>query len=238
MPDQKANQHREEARPRGTSKASAKPAVTASQGSSPRSARSGRNDEERAIERGREGSRSTSVSRRQQTPPLYGAGQGALSPYSTMRRMADDMDRLFESFGLVRTGLGQLPMLGAGPDGGSWSDLSALEQSAWTPQVEAFRRGDKLVVRADLPGLRKEDVKVEVEDGVLEISGERREEHEEDRDDYYRSERSYGQFYRAIPLPDGVDESRCEASFRDGVLEVTVPAPQQGARRTKQIQVK
>jgi HSP20 family protein len=143
-----------------------------------------------------------------------GAGRGQVSPFSLMRRMADDMDRLFENFGF-----GQMT-------------------AAWAPEVETFRRGDKLVVRADLPGLKKDDVKVEIDNGVLAISGERHEQHEENRDDYYRSERSYGQFYRAIPLPEGVSEDQCEASFKDGVLEVSLQAPKEESRRTKQIPVK
>ncbi|MDQ3948986.1 MAG: Hsp20/alpha crystallin family protein, partial [Gemmatimonadota bacterium] len=154
-----------------------------------------------------------------------------------MRRMAEDMDRLFENFGFGRSGFGLAPSFATGLDRELWSGSSALEQAVWSPQVETFRRGDKLVVRADLPGLKKEDVKVEVADGMLTISGERREEHEESRDDFYRSERGYGQFYRAIPLPEGVTEEQCEATFKDGVLEVTLPAPKQPERKTRQIQI-
>jgi HSP20 family protein len=148
------------------------------------------------------------------------------------------MDRLFENFGLGRTGFGLVPALGRDIEGDLWRGVSVLGQPVWAPQVETFRRGDKLVVRADLPGLSKDDVKVEVEDGVLAISGERREEHEENRDDSYRSERTYGEFYRAIPLPDGVNENQCEATFKDGVLEVTVAAPKQEERKAKKIPVK
>jgi HSP20 family protein len=115
---------------------------------------------------------------------------------------------------------------------------SALERAAWSPQIETFRRGDKLVVRADLPGLKKEDVNVEVDNGMLAISGERREQHEEDRDGFYRSERSYGQFYRALPIPEGVSDAQCEATFKDGVLEVTLPAPKEEQRTAKQIPIR
>ena len=110
--------------------------------------------------------------------------------------------------------------------------------SAWAPQVETFRRGDNLVIRADIPGVKKDDVKLEIEHDMLTISGERREEHEEKRDDYYRSERTYGQFYRAIPLPEGVNTEKCNATFNDGVLEVTLPAPKAEERKAKQIQIK
>src|SRR5690242_18941701 len=114
-----------------------------------------------------------------------------------MRRVDEDVDRFFAGFAFGR--------------GRSGKD--------WVTQMETFRRGDNFVVRADLPGLKKDDVKVEVDNGFLTISGERCEEHECDRDDLYRSERSYGRFFRAIPLPDGVNEEQCDATFNDGVLE-------------------
>ncbi|MFL5606185.1 MAG: Hsp20/alpha crystallin family protein [Gemmatimonadaceae bacterium] len=199
---------------------------------------SSRSDQERAIQAGREGSRSTGVGRRAQTSPVYGAGASLATPFTLMRRMADDMDRLFENFGLGSTGFGLSPVLGTGLERDLWGDGSGAVGQAWTPQIETFRRGDKLVVRADLPGLNKDDVNVEIENGVLSISGERREQHEENRDGYYRSERSYGQFYRALPIPEGVSDEQCEATFKDGVLEVTLPAPKEQARTAKQVPIR
>lgn len=190
-------------------------------------------DRERSIQTGREGERSRGLAHQPMTAPVFGQSG---SPFSLMRRMAEDMDRLFEDFGFARGGLGLGSRFGA-LDSDLWSG-SGLTQATWVPQVETFRRGDKLVVRADLPGLRKEDVKVEIENDVLTISGERREEQEEDRDGYYRSERSYGQFYRAIPLPEGGSDEQCEASFKDGVLEVTLPAPKETEQKRKRIQVR
>ncbi len=78
----------------------------------------------------------------------------------------------------------------------------------------------------------------EVDDGVLTISGERCDEHEEKGDDSYRTERTYGQFYRAIPLPEGVNGEQCDASFKDGVLEVTLPVPKDRDRKARRIQVR
>jgi HSP20 family protein len=198
--------------------------------------RSGRADRERAIQTERERGRSTSMATRPATAPVYGSRWDA-NPVSVMRRMADNLDRLFEDFGFPRTTFGIAPFLGAELGDDPWRDESALG-TAWTPQVETFRRGDKLVVRADLPGLRKEDVNVEVDAGTVMISGERREEHEEDREGYYRSERSYGRFFRAIPLPEGVNAEQCEASFKDGVLEVTLHAPKEAERKSKRIQIR
>jgi HSP20 family protein len=155
-----------------------------------------------------------------------------------MRRMAEDMDRIFQDFGFGSSGLELAPAFGAGLDRELWREASALDQTAWSPQIEMLRRGDKLVVRADLPGLKPEDVNVEIENNVLAISGERSEEREENRDDFYRSERSYGQFYRAVPLPEGVTGEQCEATFKDGVLEVTLPAPKQPERKARQIPIR
>jgi HSP20 family protein len=198
----------------------------------------GRGDQERSIQTGREGNRSAGVGRRSQTPSVYGSGTSQLRPFTMMRRMAEDMDRLFENFGLGRTGFGLLPTMGTSGDSDPWSDMGASSLATWTPQVETFRRGDNLVVRADLPGLKKEDVNVEFDNGMLTISGERRSEREDDQGDYYRSERTYGQFYRAIQLPEGISDNQCDASFKDGVLEVTLPMPKQEERKAKRIQVK
>jgi HSP20 family protein len=195
-------------------------------------------DRERPLQTGRDSGRSVDQSR----SGLVRHRGDANSPFAVMQRMADDMDRLFEQFGFGRMGLGLAPRLGTlGSllDDDLWSDrASQALNTVWTPQVETFRRGDNLVIRADIPGVNKEDVHVEVEDDVLTISGERKEEHEENRDGYYRSERSYGQFYRAIPLPEGVNAEKCDASFKDGVLEVTLPAPKQEERKAKRIQIR
>jgi HSP20 family molecular chaperone IbpA len=108
----------------------------------------------------------------------------------------------------------------------SWPwPTSQRGSTVWSPQVESFQRGDQFVVRADLPGLKKEDVKIELTDDSLTIEGERREEREEDREGYYRSERSYGSFYRVIPLPEGAITESAKANFNNGVLEIVLQAP-------------
>ena len=196
--------------------------------------RTQRGDRQRSIERGQEPGRSAGVARRP-SAPVYGS---SMSPFIQMRRMMEDMDRMFERFGFGPSGFGLAPTFGSELDRELWRDASTLDQTMWTPQVETFRRGDKLVVRADLPGLTKDDVRVEVEDGVLTLSGERTEENEENRGDVYRSERSYGRFYRAIPLPEGVTDEQCDATFKDGVLEVTLPAPKQPERKARQIPIR
>ena len=189
-------------------------------------------ERQRSIQTQREPSTPGGISRRPGSSVVYGP---AVSPFALMRRMTEDMDRVFREFGLGGTGLGSL--FGQS-DRDLWRESSALEQRVWSPQIETFRRGDKLVVRADLPGLSRDDVKVEVENGVLSISGERSDEREENRDDFYRTERSYGRFYRSIALPDGVEPDQVEGTFKDGVLEVTVPAPKQPERSARQIPIR
>jgi HSP20 family protein len=153
-------------------------------------------------------------------PSPFGA-----SPFAFMRRFTEEMDRLFEDFGFGRGWL--MPSFGRELFPAGFGELG---QPLWSPQVEVFERGGQLVVRADLPGLTKEDVKVEVTDGALTISGERRQEQEERGEGFYRSERSYGSFYRQIPLPEGVNADDAQATFRGGVLEISMRAPQRRPR--------
>ena len=154
----------------------------------------------------------TGIARREQSSNLR-----AVSPFSLMRRFSEEMDRLFGDVGLgggLAAGFGR-----------EFSRLADLEGSMWLPQVETFERNGKLIVRADLPGLNKDDINVNITDDAIKIRGERRQEKEENEEGYYRSERSYGTFYREIPLPSGVNGEEAKASFRDGVLEITMPAP-------------
>jgi HSP20 family protein len=113
----------------------------------------------------------------------------------------------------------------------------AADSSAWAPQIDVIQRGNELVVRADLPGMKPDDVVVEVSDGAITISGERRHEFEEDRGSLYRFERSYGAFFRAIPLPAGAIVDQAQASFKDGVLEITVPAPPEQVSRGRRLEI-
>jgi len=198
-------------------------------------------DRERSIETRDESGRTqgqptgAGVSRRQGTAPVFG-GSGAFgNPFAAMRRWSEDMDRLFQDFGFGQFGIGRSPLREIGALGGPASRENEIGD--WSPQVEAFQRGDKFVVRADLPGMNKDDVKVEVENNMLTISGERTDEREENGEGFYRSERSYGQFYRAIPLPEGVSADQCDATFKDGVLEVSLKAPQQ-REKSRQIPIR
>jgi HSP20 family protein len=108
----------------------------------------------------------------------------------------------------------------------------------WAPQIDVQHRNDAIVVRADLPGVDKDDVQIDVRDDALVISGQRREEREEGGDDqgYRMLERNYGSFYRTLPLPQGANQDEIEAVMRDGVLKVTVPLAENARTRRIQIQ--
>lgn len=154
----------------------------------------------------------------------------SFGPFSMMRRLTDDMDRLFESFGL---GLGR----GAFPD--VWSGGIGREGGlqVWSPRIEVREKEGKLCISADLPGVKKDDVKVEIDDNAVTIQGERREERTTDERGYYQSERSYGSFYRTIPLPEGTQADDAKAEFKDGVLEIEIPAPK-SASKGRRLEIK
>jgi len=98
-----------------------------------------------------------------------------------------------------------------------------LEARGWAPNIDVFEKDDKFVVKAELPGMKEEDIDVSVVSDTLTIKGERKAETEVKDEDYYCCERSYGSFSRSIGLPSTVDAKRIEASFEDGVLEVSLP---------------
>jgi len=107
----------------------------------------------------------------------------------------------------------------------------------WLPAMDLVEADDHYVLRADLPGLSEDDVKIEVEDNVLTVSGERKAEHEQRGEGYHRLERSYGAFSRALTLPEGVDPAAVQASFDRGVLEVHIPKPEERKPRRVSISV-
>lgn len=98
-----------------------------------------------------------------------------------------------------------------------------MEERGWAPAIEVFDKEDKYVVKAELPGMKEEDIDVSVVGDTLTIKGERKAETEVKEEDYYCCERSYGSFFRSIALPPNVDTKKIEASFEDGVLEVSLP---------------
>jgi HSP20 family protein len=121
-----------------------------------------------------------------------------------MRRLMEDLDDLVVD----------------GRQGGRRDPLAE-----WVPPVEILERDGQLVVRAEVPGVAKDQLRVDVDDGQLVISGERKQDIEENHGGVYRSERIYGRFTRVVALPEGTDVDRAKATFSNGILEITLPAP-------------
>jgi HSP20 family protein len=162
------------------------------------------------------------------TPTREGRGltrprEWSASPSTMLQRFADEMDRMFDDFGLGRRSAWPL-----------WRETGA---EMWAPDIEVFQnqKNNELTIKADLPGLKREEVSVDVTDDAVTIKGERKREHEEEREGFYRSERSYGSFSRTVPLPEGAITEQAKASFRDGVLEITIPAPPSARGRRLEI---
>jgi HSP20 family protein len=156
-----------------------------------------------------------------------------VTPWELMRRMSDEMTQILDflsrgqpATSVAQRGSGTTTTPRAGTSGAGETGLIAF-----TPQIEVIERPDALVVRADLPGVNANDVSVSIDDGVLTIQGEREQEQREERDGVVRSERVYGTFFRAIPLPDGAEEERIDATFRNGVLEIAVPVSRRQSGR-------
>ncbi|MDE2507601.1 MAG: Hsp20/alpha crystallin family protein [Planctomycetota bacterium] len=170
-------------------------------------------------------STTNAVARPSRPAPLRSGGFPAFLP-----RFAEEMDRLFDDFGLRMPGLALRGVEYPRRAGGS-----AL--SEWTPRVQMSVRDGKFTVRADLPGMSKDDVQVEIGDEAIVIGGERKEEKTERRDGFTYDECSYGSFYRALPLPEGVDASKATAEFRNGVLEVSMPVHAKAEPQTRRLEI-
>jgi HSP20 family protein len=139
------------------------------------------------------------------------------SPFSVMRRFSEEMDRVFSNaFGLAR-------------GSGSWG--------GWSPPVEVRERDGNLEISVELPGLSKDDVKVECGPEGITIEGEKRQEVEKEEGGIHRSERTYGHFYRMIAVPEGAEVEKAKAEFKDGVLQVRVPLSEQARSKRRQIPI-
>jgi HSP20 family protein len=143
-------------------------------------------------------------------------------PVRELNTIQSEMNRLFNTFF-------DSPTPGNG--------VASHTQRRWIPAMDLVESADEFVLRADLPGLTEQDVKIELEDNVLTVSGERKAEHEERKEGYYRVERSSGTFSRSLTLPEGVDAESVKASFENGVLEVRIPKPEQRKPRKVAISV-
>jgi len=148
---------------------------------------------------------------------LSPSNQGALSPSTELNRIRNEIFRIFEDpFGLA-------------------SAASTLFEG-WTPPVDVYEEKDKITVRAELPGMKKEDIEVTVVGDTLTITGERKQEQEKREGETYRSERYLGRFQRSITLPAEVDQNKIQATYKDGLLTVSLNKTEQAKR--KQIEIK
>ena len=140
--------------------------------------------------------------------PLTPAELFRMNPFSLMRRMTEELDRAYVE--------------SAGREQG---------EPVWAPAIEVTHREGNYIVRAELPGLNRDDVKLEITDDAIVIQGERKAEHEERKGGIHVTERRYGKFFRAIPLPEGAKVAEARAKFENGILEVTVPTEEQRSQR-------
>ena len=175
---------------------------------------------------GEQGRRQPSMTRRDWLTP----SSWTENPFAMMRRFSNEMEHMMDHF---REEFG----LGRGWLGSRFGSAREFGQSLWSPQIEVCERENQLMVCADLPGLKKEDIQVEFSEDTLTIQGERRQEHEETHEGHHTSERSYGKFYRCIPLPEGVNPENTKATFHDGVLKILIPMPQQQGPRSRRIEI-
>jgi HSP20 family protein len=147
---------------------------------------------------------------------------GFAFPFRVFGPFPTEFDRLFES-----VWSGRFPGLFAG---------RPLPRP-WTPDIEVLEKNGQFLIRADLPGLKKEQVTVEVLSDAVVIEGERKEEFEETKKGYYRTERSYGSFSRTVPIPEGIDPGTAHGTFKDGVLEISLTLPKTVAEKPKRLQI-
>jgi HSP20 family protein len=158
------------------------------------------------------------ISRREkQDRGALAPGQGGLTPGLELNRLRREIDRLFEE-----------------PFGFLAPSTSFFE--GWTPAVDIYEDKDKFTVRAELPGMKKEDISVSLDGDTLTISGERKQEEEKKEGEEYRTERFFGRFQRSITLPAPVQTDKIEASYKDGILTITLPKAEEA--KPKQIAVK
>lgn len=138
------------------------------------------------------------------------------TPNRTLRTLQREVDSLFDRF-FNRTG----------------DDASS---AVWSPQTDFVETDDNFQLRLDVPGLSKDDIDINLQNGTLTVSGERTSERTDEGEDYVRVERAFGNFHRTFTLPDAVDHDGIEATYDDGVLSIHVPKTEESTRRQIEIQ--
>ena len=151
--------------------------------------------------------------------PVKEKGLSVWEPFRDLRKMHDEMDRLFSTF---------------------WQkgDLDLSEAAAWSPAVDLYEDKDQIVVKAEIPGVKKEDVSLTLTEDMLTIKGERKAEKEERRENFYRMEGSYGMFSRTLQLPRPVKFEEAKAEYKDGILRIVLPKSETSKTREIKIDLK
>lgn len=144
-----------------------------------------------------------------------------ISPYETMERWFEDIFRR------------PFPFL----EPSWWPRLRVTEMEEFTPSLDIFEENNDVVVKAELPGIKKEDIDVNVTDNTLTISGEKKHEEKVEKNNYYRVERSYGSFTRSVTLPTEVQTDKVKASFKDGILEIRAPRTEESKRKEMKVKI-
>jgi len=140
-------------------------------------------------------------------------------PVSDMFELRDDMNRLLGDFFMTRK-------------------EKAMSKLGWMPSVDVSESENEYTIKADIPGMKKEDIKISLERNTMSISGERKEEVEEKNKNYVRREKSYGSFFRSFELPHAVDSKNIKATYSDGVLSINVPKSEESKPKEIKIDVK
>jgi len=143
-----------------------------------------------------------------------------LNPFSELEKIQDEMNKLF-SFSLSR-----------------WPErTSGLMEGTWGPAVDIYDSKDNIFVKADIPGMAKEDINVSIHGDTLVIKGEKKQEKEIKEKDFVRAERYYGSFHRAVSLPTEVDANKVSATYKNGVLELILPKKEEAKPKEIKIDV-
>jgi len=145
----------------------------------------------------------------------------ALSPFEEMERRFEDLFR--RPFSLLEPSW--------------WPRLRMQEMEEVAPKVDIFEEGDNFVVKAEIPGMKKEEIEVNLTDDMVTISGEKKKEEKVEKKDYYRFERSFGSFSRSFRLPKDVQADKAKAIFKDGVLELKVPKTEEAKKKEKKVPI-
>jgi HSP20 family protein len=140
----------------------------------------------------------------------------------------DEMERWFENawrrpFSLLGTSL--------------WPELKIADVDEFSPSVDIYEDGNYLVFKADLPGIKKDDIEINLHENVLTLTGRKEKEEKVEKDTYYRYERSRGSFFRRFELPGDVDTDKIKAHYEDGVLEIRLPKSEEAKKKSKKISI-